>query len=139
MISKGKLPFKDPGVSFPRLWSYAFSAPIQRHQSRSGGALIFNTRERFATFAVKPLMFQQDGIPVILQGALLPVLSRKRSLPACVVEHTHSKPIQQLWGGGWGGRIGERTQGLISVISGQLPRKACVATWEQKQASIPGS
>lgn len=134
MISKGKLPFKDPGVSFPRLWSYAFSAPIQRHQSRSGGALIFNTRERFATFAVKPLMFQQDGIPVILQGALLPVLSRKRSLPACVVEHSLQADPTALGGG-----IGERTQGLISVISGQLPRKACVATWEQKQASIPGS
>lgn len=135
MISKGKLPFKDPGVSFPRLWSYAFLAPIQRHQSRSGGALIFNTRERFATFAVKPLMFQQDGIPVILQGALLPVLSRKRSLPACVVEHSLQADPTALGGEG----IGERTQGLISVISGQLPRKACVATWEQKQASIPGS
>lgn len=100
MISKGRLPFKDPGVSFPRLWSYAFLAPIQRHQSRSGGALIFNTRERFATFAVKPLMFQQDGIPVILQGTLLPVLSRKGSLPACVVEHSLQADPTAL-GGDW--------------------------------------
>lgn len=59
-------------------------------------------------------MFQQDGIPVILQGTLLPVLSRKRSLPARVVEHSLQADLAAL---GW---IGECTQGLISIISGQL-------------------
>lgn len=57
-------------------------------------------------------MFQQDGIPVILQGTLLPVLSQ--SLPARVVEHSLQADPAAL---GW---IGECTQGLISIISGQL-------------------
>lgn len=62
-------------------------------------------------------MLPQDGIPVILQATLLPILSRKRSLPARAAEHSLRADPAAL---GW---IGERTQGLISIISGQLPEK----------------